>query len=105
VRLFTDVIRDVHSGSLVEQASLALAELTQAVMDTGKGGKLKIELSVKPQGKGSNVMIISGKVKSDCPTNDVNPAIFFANLEGDLLREDPTMFRAFADAKPAKKEA
>jgi hypothetical protein len=47
----------------------------------------------------------SGKVKSDCPTNDVNPAIFFANLEGDLLREDPTMFRAFADAKPAKKEA
>ena len=51
MRLITDVLRDIRKGRVVEFASERLAEVVTAVGDTGKAGKLVIELTVKPQGQ------------------------------------------------------
>lgn len=68
------------------------------MLDTNKAGELTIKLTVKPQGKGDNAVIVSAKVTSKVPQADLPDALFFADIEGDLLRDDPTQTRMFADA-------
>lgn len=105
MRLITDVLRDIRKGKVVEVASEKLAELTQAVLDTNKGGKLTIVMEVKPQGRGDNAIIMSVKVESKIPELDLPEAIFFADLDGNLLREDPTQTRMFADSDERRRDA
>lgn len=99
MRPFTDVIRDIRKGRVVEAASEQLAEVVRGVLDTNKGGEVVLKLSVKPQGKGDNAVIVSAKLSSKVPQADLPDALFFADLDGDLLRDDPTQTRMFADAK------
>ena len=98
MRPFTDVLRDIRKGRVVEAASEELAEVVRAVLDTNKKGKLSLELIVAPQGKGDNAVIVSAKLKSSKPQADLPDALFFADLDGDLLRDDPTQQRMFTDA-------
>lgn len=99
MRPFTDVLRDIRKGRVVEAASEELAEVVRAVLDTNKGGEFTLKLTVKPQGKGDNAVILSAKISAKVPQADLPDALFFADLDGDLLRDDPTQNRMFADAK------
>lgn len=99
MRPFTDVIRDIRKGRVVDAASEELAEVVRAVLDTNKGGELTLKLSIKPQGKGDNAVIVSAKLSAKVPQADLPDALFFADLDGDLLRDDPTQNRMFADVK------
>lgn len=98
MRPFTDILRDMRKGKVVAAASEELAAIVRAVLDTDKPGELTLKLSVKPQGKGDNALIVSAKLTSKKPQAALPDAIFFADLDGDLLREDPTQMRMFADA-------
>lgn len=98
MRPFTDVLRDIRKGRVVDAATEQLAEVVQAVMATEKAGKLVLELTVKPQGKGDNAVIVSAKLTSKAPQPNLPDALFFADLDGDLLRDDPTQQRLFADS-------
>lgn len=98
MRPFTDVLRDIRKGRVVEAAGEELAEVVRAVLDTNKGGKLTLELSVKPNGRGDNAVIVGAKLKSTKPQAELPDALFYADLDGDLLRDDPTQQRMFADA-------
>ena len=97
MRPFTDVLRDIRRGKVVDAASEELAEVVRAVLDTEKAGELTLKLKVKPQGKGDNAVIVSAELKAKRPQADLPDALFFADLEGDLLREDPSQSRMFAD--------
>jgi hypothetical protein len=99
MRPFTDVLRDIRKGRVVEAASDQLAEVVRAVLDTSKPGEITLKLSVKPQGKGDNAVIVSAKIASKVPQAALPDALFFADLDGDLLRDDPTQTRMFADAE------
>lgn len=99
MRPFTDVLRDIRKGKVVDAASEELAELVRAVLDTEKKGKLTLELTVAPQGKGDNAVCVSVKLKTAKPQASLPDALFFADLDGDLLRDDPTQQRMFADAR------
>lgn len=99
MRPITDVLRDMRKGRVVEAASEELAEVVRAVLDTNKPGELVIKLTVKPQGKGDNAVIVSAKLTAKLPQSDLPDALFFADLDGDLLRDDPTQSRMFADAE------
>lgn len=99
MRPFTDVLRDIRKGRVVDAASEQLAEVVRAVLDTNKGGELTLKISIKPQGKGDNAVILSAKIVSKVPQIALPDALFFADLDGDLLRDDPTQQRMFADAK------
>lgn len=97
MRPFTDVIRDIRKGRVVDAATTELAEVVRGVLDTNKGGSLTLTLTVKPNGRGDNAVIVSAKLAAKVPQVDLPDALFFANLDGDLLREDPTQNRMFAD--------
>lgn len=98
MRLITDVLRDIRRGKVVDAASEKLAEVVRAVMDTEKPGELTIKLQIKPRSKGDNCLLIQARVDGKIPQADLPDAMFFANLDGDLLRDDPTQTRMFADA-------
>jgi hypothetical protein len=98
MRLITDVLRDIRKGRVVDAASDKLAEVVRGVMDTEKAGSLTITISIKPRAKGDNCLLIQAKIDGKIPQADLPDALFFANLDGDLLRDDPTQTRMFADA-------
>lgn len=99
MRPFTDVLRDIRKGRVVDTLSEELAEVVRAVLDTNKPGELTLTLKISPQGKGDNALIVSAVSKQKVPRAKLPDALFFADLDGDLLRDDPTQNRMFADAK------
>lgn len=98
MRPFTDVLRDIRRGRVVDAASEDLAKVVRAVLDTNKPGELTLKLTIKPQGKGDNALIVSAKLSTKEPQAALPDALFFADFDGDLLRDDPTQNRMFADA-------
>ena len=87
MRLFTDIMRDVKKGRLVEEATAALADVVRAVDEVGKAGSVSITLTVKP-GDGSEKTLVA-TVKVNKPTKEIPAAIFFSDADGDLHRSDP----------------
>lgn len=98
-RPITDVLRDIRKGRVVEAATDELAAIVRDVMDTGLKGELTIKITVKPQEKGDNCLILAAKVSSKRPMAPLPEGLFFADHDGALLRDDPTQLRIFADAR------
>ena len=59
-----------------------VAEIVRAVLDTNKAGELTLKLSIKPQGKGDNAVIVSARLSAKVPQADLPDALFFADLDG-----------------------
>jgi hypothetical protein len=89
VKPITDTLRHLRGGVLVDEASDALAELVNAVMESGKPGKLTIELSLSKAGRGSGALVIRDKITVKRPAEDVFETILYATPEGSLVTTDP----------------
>jgi hypothetical protein len=89
VKPITDTLRHLRGGVLVDEASDALAELVNAVMESGKPGKLTIELSLTKAGRGSGALVIRDKITVKRPAEDVFETILYATPEGSLVTTDP----------------
>ncbi|NDV11649.1 hypothetical protein [Crenobacter caeni] len=89
MRLISDVLRDVRHGELIEDATTAMAELVKLVDETGKPGKLTIELTVKPASKGTGTMVVSDKMTIKKPELPRGETIMFGTPEGSLQLSDP----------------
>ena len=84
---FTDTLNHIRFGTLSEDLTKALHELTQKCADTGRSGKLTLELQLKP-GKGGQIEVFDdARVK--LPKEERGSTILFATPEGSLTREDP----------------
>ncbi|MNX99809.1 hypothetical protein D3C86_1322760 [compost metagenome] len=94
----TDILRDIRKGMVAEAAGEELAQVVRAVTATGKPGSLTIKLTVKPQKGDSEQVVISSKLSATTPTADMPEAIFFADMEGDLHRNDPRQPEMFRSA-------
>lgn len=94
----TDILRDIRKGMVAEAAGEELAQVVRAVTATGKPGSLTIKLTVKPQKGDSEQVVISSKLSATTPTADMPEAIFFADGEGDLHRNDPRQPEMFRNA-------
>lgn len=89
VQAFSAWLFQQRQGALHAELTIALAELTQAVMATDKEGSLTLTVKVKKAGRGIQ-MIVSDAVKVNTPSRDVDPSFFFFNEEtGSLTRNDP----------------
>lgn len=78
-----------RQGALHGELTVALAELTQAVMATDKSGSLTLTIKVKKAGRGIQ-MLVEDKVVLRKPTAEVDPSFFFFDEEsGSLSRNDP----------------
>ena len=70
-----------HQGGLLEhECSSALRDVVQAVRQTGKSGKLLVEIEVRPASKGAgNALSLSHQVTPKLPKLDKESSIFFAD--------------------------
>jgi hypothetical protein len=99
MRLITDILREYRNGKAADVASRKLAELVQAVDETGKAGTLTITFKVKPETGGGSQKTIACDIKAKMPESDLPEAVFFSDEEGNLHRSDPQQKEMFTEAK------
>lgn len=87
MRPFTDTLNALRFGTLTDDLTKALNELTQKVADTGRSGDLTLKLSLKP-GKGGQIEVFDD-IRVKAPKEERGSSIMFASPEGNLMREDP----------------
>jgi len=88
VRPITDTLRQLRGGVFLDEASDELNRVVNAVSDTGKAGKLVLELSIKKATRGG-AMIITDKIKATVPEEGPLETMLFATPEGNLVEQDP----------------
>lgn len=86
-RAFNAVLADLSGGRVHESLTDQLSELVTAVLETGKSGKISLEVTVKPNGVGA--VLTNAKVKATIPEATAGDTVFFATAGGDLVRNDP----------------
>ena len=66
IRPITDTLRHIGGGVFIDTASDKLAELVNAVAESGKSGRIDLTINVKKATRGG-AMILTGKVKLTKP--------------------------------------
>lgn len=102
MKLFTDFLREIRKGRVVDEASEVLAELVKAVDQTNKAGSMTVKITVKPAKDGGWEKKIIPEVSASVPRKDLPDAVFFSNPDGALVRDDPEqreMFTAVEDVE------
>lgn len=99
-KAFTDELRDLRKGGLVQEATDRLAELVNAVTATGKPGKFTLELSLKRVGRGAVTVTDKISVKNPEPQTD-NQTLMFPGPEGSLFTEDPAQSKLDLKVAPS----
>lgn len=87
-RPITDTLRHIGGGVFIDTASDKLAELVAAVDNSGKAGKLTLDVTVKKATRGG-AMIVTGKVRLTKPAEEPMETMLFATPEGNLVVDDP----------------
>lgn len=87
-RPITDTLRHIGGGIFIDTASDKMAELVSAVDQSGKAGKLVIEIGCKKATRGG-AMHLTGKVTLKKPAEEPMEAMLFATPEGNLVADDP----------------
>ena len=82
-----EVFSKLGDGGVVEDIKTKIAEVSDAVIDTRKAGKLTITLEFKPSKKG-NKLTITDTIKASVPQHDRDATTFFV-AEGSLFRSNP----------------
>jgi hypothetical protein len=75
-----------RGGALADELADALYEVVAAVQTTGKNGSVTLKLNVEQKGR---QIIVVDKVDAKIPQFDREAAIYWADGEGRLFREDP----------------
>lgn len=101
MRPFIDALRDWRRGRVAEQLTDEMSALVASVMEHSKPGSLTLKVTVKPHGRGDNALTLSAQITTKRPQGETPEAIFFADVDGGLHRDDPTQQRLFADATPS----
>lgn len=83
---FTEVVAEIEDGKLIAEIDRKLRELTQAVMETRKGGTIKLALKFTPTGKAT--VVIGHKLEASIPREQY-ATTFFVGDGGELQRNDP----------------
>ncbi|MBL8469671.1 hypothetical protein [Methyloversatilis discipulorum] len=90
VRPITDTLRALRNGHFIDEASEDLARIVNAVSETGKSGKLTIEITVKKAGQGRNsALSVQATSAVKLPKQPIDDTLMFPTPDGNLLTEDP----------------
>ena len=84
----TDVLRSLRGGVLIDDATTALAAIVTATMESGKPGKVTIELTINKMGR-TGAVIVRDKLTVKMPKEEQLETIMYASPEGSLLTQDP----------------
>ena len=81
-------LHEHNRGRTHDELGEHLRALTQAVLHTGKAGKLTFTIELKPA-RSAAAVVVSDKIDVKIPTVDRPESIFFADNNGNLVRNDP----------------
>lgn len=84
---FTDTLNALRFGTLSDELTKKLHELTVACTDTQRAGAITLTLQLKP-GKGGQVEVFDD-IKLKMPKEERGSSIMFSTPDGNLQREDP----------------
>lgn len=97
---FASILLQLNKGLAHDKASEELREAVAAVKELGKPAEMVIKLKITPVKNNSSVVQIEAQTAAKIPKPPVKPAIFFADDEGGLHRNDPTQ-RSMFETEPA----
>jgi hypothetical protein len=87
---FLAALQQQRRGACMSDLSDALRTLTAAVQSTGRAGELTLKLKVRPASKGAgNAVVVEDDIRLKDPKTEQPGSIFFADADGNLMREDP----------------
>lgn len=90
VKPFAAVLQELAKGRVHEEASQALADLTAAVVETGKKGTLTLVITVGAFSKANvDTLAVTGQVTAKPPLSPAPASVFFPDSAGNLHRHDP----------------
>ncbi|GAB3283029.1 hypothetical protein GCM10027347_59710 [Larkinella harenae] len=92
------LLAGLNQGLVVEKATNELKKLTKECDRTNRSGELKIVIKLKPNAN-SNMVGISAKVKATLPDPEPFESGLFADVDGNLSKEDPNDLFSKGDAK------
>lgn len=84
---FLEFIQSFRRGELLEHGDQKLAELIEAIQQTGQGGSLTLKITIKPNKAGQ--LEAQPDLTMKKPTRSLGTGIYFATDEGRLTRRDP----------------
>lgn len=87
---FAAILLQVNKGLAHDKASEELRAAVAAVKELGKPAEMTVKLKITPVKNNSSVVQIEAATAVKIPKPPVKPAIFFADDEGGLHRNDPT---------------
>lgn len=87
--MFGDWLGAHARGSVNDEATAELADVVEAVTQLGKPGKVTVEVTVEPSGRGGQSVILAAKVKVKKPEPAPEAGLFFVGAHGALHRNDP----------------
>lgn len=86
---FTDVLREIAQGRLVEELTDEMHELVQACMQTGKQGEITLKLKLKPGKAQAPTMTVLHDVTVKVPDFDRPEQYFFVDRSNTLTVQNP----------------
>lgn len=92
---FLVFLSGINKGRTVTEASEKLQELVAAIENTGKGGKLTINLTIKPAGANSDAVTVTDEVLLKAPKLNRPASIFFPDADHNLVRTNPNQSELF----------
>lgn len=87
IRPFAAILNDIRAGQVADDAARLMQELVAAVREHGKKGELTLKIAVEVMNE--DALSVSGDVTIKAPRATPRAAIFFADANGNLLREHP----------------
>lgn len=88
IRPLFETLKHLRGGEFLDEAAGKLNELVAAVDDTGKEGKITIELKLKKASRGGAISIVDS-VSVKLPKQQALDTLLFATPEGNLITSDP----------------
>jgi hypothetical protein len=87
---FTDFLARIDSGTFTDDLEDELQNVVGAVQESGKTGKLKLEVKVKLASEGNaKQLLVEPKIKTKEPRPTRPASIFYADDDAQLHRSDP----------------
>lgn len=105
---FAATLHEIGNGKFTARLAAQVAEVTQAVRETGKKGSITIKLEIEPVKKNSSgALNVSGSSVAKAPegSDATTSSIFFADDHGNLTKDDPRQQQLPLVGLPGQKAA
>lgn len=93
---FTDyskLVASIGGGDLNAALTAKLNELVRRVQETHKGGKVTLNIEVKPAGDIGLMVSVTGKISSKLPELNQAGSVLYAKDDGTLHVDDPRQMK------------